>query len=594
MRRLLNTILVCAALASQPAFAEPSPSALTFSETLRLGHDGQIKSIVVREDQQAVVTTRDGRIATIRVPLNQVWAIDLAKAGVDIEFPASPANAAGFSLAVLGLIAQLLGMILLMGVVIFVVRMGRNKFRTASFEKARPQIERTLFTHVAGADEGKQALMDVVAYLKDPQQFEAVGAKPRRGVLLTGDPGNGKTLLARAVAGEAGVPFMAVSGSAFQEMFAGIGAARVRAIFKQLRKAAPCILFIDEIDSIGKRRSDTSGSVENDSANTLNELLTQLDGLTTSAGIIVIGATNRIDVLDPALVRSGRFDMHITVPAPDQRAREAILSVSARDVEIGPDVDFAMLARGTPGFSGADLATLVNEAALRAGKRSDFQVRMADFEEARDAKLLGGDHRNGLMIDADEMATIIAHEAGHALANILQPECDPIHKGTVAARGRALGYIAALPIKDRILLRKSKLMAELVVIMAGRAAEELKFGPDAITSGAAADSQEATRIARDMVARFGMGSTMASRIDTASPFSARTISEHTKQKVDEEVEQLLQERYARALALLRDNQSALDALIARFNEVDTLSGDEMRAIVGQAGTGSNADLVVAA
>ncbi|WP_173050975.1 AAA family ATPase [Bosea sp. ANAM02] len=461
------------------------------------------------------------------------------------------------------------------GLVVWLLRTARSKMAIADFVKPRDIKDRILFQHVAGADDGKEALKDIVDYLRDPSRFEAVGAKPRNGVLLVGDPGNGKTLLAKAVAGEAGVPFMACSGSQFQEMFAGVGAARVRSMFKKLRKAAPAILFIDEIDSLGKKRSSSSSSVENDSANTLNELLTQLDGLTSGSGIVIIGATNRVEVLDPALIRAGRFDMHVIVPSPDQKARTEILKVASRDVELADDVDFATIARGTSGFSGADLAILVNEAAILAGKRSAHQVTMADFDQARDNKILGGT-RGTLMIDPAELETIIVHESGHALANVLLPACDPIHKGTVTPRGRSLGHIATMPLKDRVLVTRTKFLSELVMLLAGRAAEEIFFGADMVTSGATSDSDLATTTAFDMVARYGMGSSMASRVG-----SSRPLSEETKRRVDEEVEEIIRASYERAKELLLANKPALDRLCARFREEDTLDGDEIRRIVAE-------------
>ncbi|BCB22478.1 ATP-dependent zinc metalloprotease FtsH (plasmid) [Bosea sp. ANAM02] len=548
---------------------------MTFGDVMRLGQEGKLKTIVVLGERQAVVETREGARAAATMPLNQTWATELAKAGVNIEFQAPDQSTLNLSLSIFSVVVQGLGLFLMAGLVVWLLRTARSKMAIADFVKPRDIKDRILFQHVAGADDGKEALKDIVDYLRDPSRFEAVGAKPRNGVLLVGDPGNGKTLLAKAVAGEAGVPFMACSGSQFQEMFAGVGAARVRSMFKKLRKAAPAILFIDEIDSLGKKRSSSSSSVENDSANTLNELLTQLDGLTSGSGIVIIGATNRVEVLDPALIRAGRFDMHVIVPSPDQKARTEILKVASRDVELADDVDFATIARGTSGFSGADLAILVNEAAILAGKRSAHQVTMADFDQARDNKILGGT-RGTLMIDPAELETIIVHESGHALANVLLPACDPIHKGTVTPRGRSLGHIATMPLKDRVLVTRTKFLSELVMLLAGRAAEEIFFGADMVTSGATSDSDLATTTAFDMVARYGMGSSMASRVG-----SSRPLSEETKRRVDEEVEEIIRASYERAKELLLANKPALDRLCARFREEDTLDGDEIRRIVAE-------------
>lgn len=575
--RFLKIAALLLALAPAPlAFAVgPTDGQMTFGDVMRLGQEGKLKTIVVLGERQAVVETREGARAAATMPLNQTWATELAKAGVNIEFQAPDQSTLNLSLSIFSVVVQGLGLFLMAGLVVWLLRTARSKMAIADFVKPRDIKDRILFQHVAGADDGKEALKDIVDYLRDPSRFEAVGAKPRNGVLLVGDPGNGKTLLAKAVAGEAGVPFMACSGSQFQEMFAGVGAARVRSMFKKLRKAAPAILFIDEIDSLGKKRSSSSSSVENDSANTLNELLTQLDGLTSGSGIVIIGATNRVEVLDPALIRAGRFDMHVIVPSPDQKARTEILKVASRDVELADDVDFATIARGTSGFSGADLAILVNEAAILAGKRSAHQVTMADFDQARDNKILGGT-RGTLMIDPAELETIIVHESGHALANVLLPACDPIHKGTVTPRGRSLGHIATMPLKDRVLVTRTKFLSELVMLLAGRAAEEIFFGADMVTSGATSDSDLATTTAFDMVARYGMGSSMASRVG-----SSRPLSEETKRRVDEEVEEIIRASYERAKELLLANKPALDRLCARFREEDTLDGDEIRRIVAE-------------
>jgi cell division protease FtsH len=581
LRFLKIAALLMALMPAPIAFAGSSNNGqMTFGDVMRLGQDGSLKKIIVLGEREAVVETKEGARAAATMPLNQTWATELAKAGVNIEFQAPDQSTLALSLSIFSVVVQGLGLFLMVGLVVWLLRTARSKMAVADFVKPSEIKDRVLFEHVAGAAEGKEALKDIVDYLRDPSRFDAVGAKPRNGVLLVGDPGNGKTLLAKAVAGEAGVAFMACSGSQFQEMFAGVGAARVRAMFKKLRKAAPAILFIDEIDSLGKKRASGSSSVENDSANTLNELLTQLDGLASGSGIVVLAATNRVDVLDPALVRAGRFDMHVVVPSPDQKARTEILKVASRDVELADDIDFVKIARGTPGFSGADLAILVNEAAIHAGTRAAHQVTMADFDQARDNKILGGT-RGTLMIDPAELETIIVHESGHALANVLLPACDPIHKGTVTPRGRSLGHIATMPLKDRVLVSRTKLQSELVMLLAGRAAEEVFFGADMVTSGASSDISQATDIARDMVSRFGMGSTMASRVDGSNAFSSRPISEETKRRVDEEVEELIRASFDRAKELLLAHKPALDRLCARFREEDTLDGDEIRRIVAE-------------
>ena len=558
-----------------------APTVLPFSDMVRMAQSGNLASVDVLDDSDAVAVDKHGRSFAVRTPFPHTWAMEFAKEGVKVEFANSdPAGWAQSFSRGMGLVAQLLG-IVLVGGLMFMLSRGLRKMKVGEWIDYRNRTDRVLFEHVAGAEEVKEQLADIVAYLKDPDKFAMV-PKPPKGIVMAGGPGTGKTLSAKAIAGEAGVPFLAVSGSDFQEMFAGLGAARVRRMFKDLRKRAPAILFIDEAESLGRKRSDGGGAVERDGDATLNQMLAEMDGFKPGSGIIVIAATNRPDMLDPAFVRSGRFDRLIVVPDPSLEARVKILEVSSKDVPLASDVDLKVIARGTPGFSGADLAGLVNDSAIRAVKRGSAVVEASDFEDSRDRKLLGGD-RVTRMLDEGERKVIAYHEAGHAVTAVLQPECDPLHKGTIAPRGRSLGHVAPLPDKDSVLVRRSKLKAYLVMAMGGRAAEEIVFGEDCITTGAAADILEATKRARAMIAAFGMGSTMANREDAAGAFEARRISEETKRKVDEEVEVLLRDAYAKAVRLLTDRRDALDRVAEAFLEEETLSGGRIKALVEERG-----------
>ncbi len=593
------------AKADAPAQDRPAKSgeadAMTFSEMLRRSGKGEIASLGFKGDHRAIAKTRDGLPHEVSIPFVGAWTVDLAeKDGVEVDY--GPYDKSAWSAldrvsGLFGFLMQVGFLALVVLMIAFMLRMVRSRKGVGTWVGTRQpwlfsrlglpfmgslKAPDTRFDDVAGAEEAKASLEEVVSFLRDAKRYDQVGARQRRGVLLIGDPGNGKTLLARAVAGEAGVPFLSTTGSDFQEMFAGLGAARVRGIFKQLRKRAPAILFIDEIDSVGRTRAQGSSAVENDSASTLNQLLTELDGLDAMKGVVVIGATNRVDVLDPALVRAGRFDQKIQVPNPDLGARESILAIHAGSRRLSDDVDLLTMARGTPGFSGADLATLVNEAAIGAVRRGATEVAMQDFEDARDAKLLGGAERRGTALDEDEMDIVIAHESGHALVATLLPHCDPVHKGTVTPRGRSLGHIAAVPLRDQVLVRRAKALDTVCMLLGGRAGEEIAFGDDAVTSGATSDIDEVTRVVRDMVSRYGMGSTMASRVDESNAFSTRQVSEESKAAVDREVERIVSHQYKRALVLIRDNAHAYEALRALFKQRETLTGDEIREVIRDA------------
>jgi len=433
------------------------------------------------------------------------------------------------------------------------------------------------FEDVAGVDQAKEDLQEVVEFLQDPQKFERLGGKIPRGVLLVGPPGTGKTLLARAVAGEAGVPFFSISGSDFVEMFVGVGASRVRDMFEQAKKNAPCIIFIDEIDAVGRSRANgISGNDERDQ--TLNAMLVEMDGFNDNAGVIVIAATNRVDVLDKALTRPGRFDRQVQVPNPDFVGREKILKVHTRRVPIGPDVDLKNVAKGTPGFSGADLANLVNEAALLAARRSKRIVTSIEFEDARDKILMGAEHRTLLLSDEEKKMTAY-HEAGHALVSLNMKGSTPIHKATIIPRGGALGMVQSLPERDRISLHYDEMIAQLAMAMGGRVAEEMIFGQDRVSSGASGDIQQATQLARAMVTEYGFSPAlgrMAYTTPNADMFHTPKIAEKTQRVVDEEIKRFVEDGYHTACRILEEKKKELDTLAQGLLEYETLSGEEIK------------------
>jgi cell division protease FtsH len=453
-----------------------------------------------------------------------------------------------------------------------VLGIGKSKAKLLTEEHGRKT-----FDDVAGVDEAKEDLQEVVEFLQDPHKFERLGGKIPKGVLLVGPPGTGKTLLARAVAGEAGVPFFSISGSDFVEMFVGVGASRVRDMFEQAKKNAPCIIFIDEIDAVGRSRANgISGNDERDQ--TLNAMLVEMDGFNDNEGIIVIAATNRVDVLDAALTRPGRFDRQVTVPNPDFVGREKILKVHTRKVPIGPDVDLKNVAKGTPGFSGADLANLVNEAALLAARRSKRIVTTKEFEDARD-KILMGPERRTLAMTTEEKKMTAYHEAGHALVSLNMPGSVPIHKATIIPRGRALGMVQSLPERDKISMHYDEMLAQLAMAMGGRVAEEMIFGQDKVSSGASGDIQQATQLARAMVTEYGFSDAlgrMAYSTPNADVFHAPKIAEKTQKLVDEEILKFVENGYHTAKRILTEKKNDLDTLAQGLLEYETLSGDEIK------------------
>jgi cell division protease FtsH len=477
---------------------------------------------------------------------------------------------------------------------VFFRQMQAGGTKAMSFGKSKaklltPDQKKVTFADVAGVNEAKEELEEIIEFLKDPKKFQRLGGKIPKGVLLMGPPGTGKTLLARAVAGEADVPFFSISGSDFVEMFVGVGASRVRDLFDQGKKNAPCIIFIDEIDAVGRHRGAGLGGGHDEREQTLNQLLVEMDGFESNDGVILISATNRPDVLDPALLRPGRFDRRIVVNAPDVKGREGILTVHTAKIPLASDVDLAVLARSTPGFSGADLANLVNEAALRAARYNKMKVEMADFEFAKD-KVMMGSERRSLVMSEDEKRNTAYHEAGHALVAVLVPEADPLHKVTIIPRGMALGLTQQLPLEDRYTYSRSYLEANLRVLMGGRIAEELVFGPERMTTGAGNDLERCTELARKMVCEWGMSEKMGpltfgkreESIFLGKEFARhQDYSEATAVQIDDEIRRLVKEAYADSRQILDSNRESLEAITEALLEHEVLDGARIYEIIGE-------------
>ena len=483
-------------------------------------------------------------------------------------------------------------MLLLIGVWVFFMRqMQSGGGRAMGFGKSRARLltekqGRVTFDDVAGIDEAKSELEEIVQFLKDPQKFQRLGGKIPKGVLLVGPPGTGKTLLARAIAGEANVPFFTISGSDFVEMFVGVGASRVRDMFEQGKKNAPCIIFIDEIDAVGRHRGAGLGGGNDEREQTLNQMLVEMDGFEANEGVILIAATNRPDVLDPALLRPGRFDRQVVVPNPDVNGREKILRVHMRKVPLASDVDPKVIARGTPGFSGADLANLVNEAALLAARMGKRVVAMLEFENAKDKVMMGAERRS-LVMSEDEKRMTAYHEAGHALCAINDPDCDPVHKATIIPRGRALGVTMSLPAQDRYSYDREYMLSQISMLFGGRIAEEVFMNQ--MTTGASNDFERATSLARDMVTRYGMTEALGPMVyaeNEGEIFLGRSVtktnnmSESTLQKVDGEVRRIIDQQYAVARTLIEDNKDKIHSMAKALLEWETLDGEQLDDIIG--------------
>ncbi|MGR3801918.1 ATP-dependent zinc metalloprotease FtsH [Marinibacterium profundimaris] len=505
----------------------------------------------------------------------------------DVPVRAEQQQQSGFQ----AFIVSLLPFLLLIGVwIYFMNRMqGGGKGGAMGFGKSKAKMltekhGRVTFDDVAGIDEAKEELEEIVEFLRNPQKFSRLGGKIPKGALLVGPPGTGKTLLARAIAGEAGVPFFTISGSDFVEMFVGVGASRVRDMFEQAKKNAPCIVFIDEIDAVGRHRGAGYGGGNDEREQTLNQLLVEMDGFEANEGVIIIAATNRKDVLDPALLRPGRFDRQVTVGNPDIKGREKILGVHARKTPLGPDVDLRIIARGTPGFSGADLANLVNEAALMAARVGRRFVTMEDFENAKDKVMMGAERRS-MVLTQDQKEKTAYHEAGHAIVGLALPECDPVYKATIIPRGGALGMVVSLPEIDRLNYHRDECEQKLAMTMAGKAAEIIKYGADHVSNGPAGDIMQASQLARAMVMRWGM-SDKVGNIDYAEAHEGYqgntagfSVSAHTKEMIEEEVRRYIQEGYERAHAILMEQQEQWERLAQGLLEYETLTGDEIQRVI---------------
>ncbi len=571
----------------QPGGNTRAATQVAYSDFISEVNGGRVRDVVIQGRTVSGQLT-DGRTFQTYTPEDPALVSRLTDKGVRVI--AKPEESDN---PLLHYLLSWFPMLLLIGVWVFFMRqMQSGGGRAMGFGKSRARMltekqGRVTFDDVAGIDEAKAELQEIVEFLKDPQKFQRLGGKIPKGVLLVGPPGTGKTLLARAIAGEANVPFFTISGSDFVEMFVGVGASRVRDMFEQGKKNAPCIIFIDEIDAVGRHRGAGLGGGNDEREQTLNQMLVEMDGFESNEGVILIAATNRPDVLDPALLRPGRFDRQVVVPNPDVNGREKILRVHMRKVPLASDVDPKVIARGTPGFSGADLANLVNEAALLAARLGKRVVAMAEFEHAKDKVMMGAERRSLVMSEAEKRMTAY-HEAGHALIAINDPECDPVHKATIIPRGRALGLVMSLPEGDRLSENRARLHARMKMAMGGRVAEELVFGPDKVSNGAAGDIKAATNIARTMVTEWGMSEKlgMIAYGDNSqevflghSVTQNKNVSEATAREIDSEIKFIIDGAYSGAKTLLTERLDELHRLARGLLEYETLSGDEIRIVL---------------
>jgi cell division protease FtsH len=562
---------------------------ISYSDFMADAKRGDVSEVVIK-GQDLHGKLANGTAFTAMIPENENIVDRLA--GTNVKITAQKPDPEDIS--PLSVLLSWFPMLLLIGVWIFFMRQmqGRGGGGVMGFGKSRARMlneetKRVTFEDVAGIDEAKEELSEVVEFLKDPKKFQRLGGKIPKGALLVGPPGTGKTLIARAVAGEAGVPFFSISGSDFVEMFVGVGASRVRDMFEQGKKNAPCIIFIDEIDAVGRHRGAGLGGGNDEREQTLNQLLVEMDGFEGTEGVIIIAATNRPDVLDPALLRPGRFDRQVVIPNPDVKGREKILKVHTRNVPVARNVDMAVIARGTPGFSGADLANLVNEAALLAARRNKRVVGQEEFEDAKDKVMMGAERRSMAMSE-DEKKLTAYHEAGHAVVALHEPQSDPIHKATIVPRGRALGMVMRLPEGDRLSLKRDKLHADLAVAMGGRVAEEVIFGDEKVTTGASGDISMATDMARRMVTEWGMSEKLGMIRYAAnqeevflghSVTQSKNMSENTANLIDAEIKKLVQAGYDRAKHVLTTHLDELHKVAQALLEYEMLTGDEIKAIL---------------
>jgi len=569
----------------------PGDTYLPYSDFLSEVKSGRVKSVTITESgvtpEVMAVTQDDRRIRTVATVLDRGLMGDLINAGVKVDVKPREEQSLLTSIFV-----SWFPMLLLIGVWIFFMRQmqGGGRGGAFSFGKSRARMldesnNNITFADVAGCDEAKEEVQELVEFLRDPSKFQKLGGRIPRGVLMVGSPGTGKTLLAKAIAGEAKVPFFSISGSDFVEMFVGVGAARVRDMFENAKKHAPCIIFIDEIDAVGRQRGAGLGGGNDEREQTLNQMLVEMDGFETGMGVIVIAATNRPDVLDPALLRPGRFDRQVVVPLPDIRGREQILNVHMRKVPIGADVKADVLARGTPGFSGADLANLVNEAALFAARRNARVVEMQDFEKAKD-KIMMGAERKSMVMSEEERRNTAYHESGHAIVAKLLPKTDPVHKVTIIPRGRALGVTMQLPEQDRYAYDRDYLLNRVAVLFGGRIAEEVFMNQ--MTTGASNDFERATQMARDMVTRYGMSDVLGPMVyaeNEGEVFLGRSItkttnmSEETMRKVDAEIRRIIDDQYALARRLIEENRDKVEAMAKALLEFETIDAEQIDDIV---------------
>ena len=557
-------------------------TAVPYSAFIEDARAGRIKSATI-EGRKITARTADDKVVTVYAPPDLWMVSDLLKGGVLVM--AKPEEEQS---TLVQIFISWFPMLLLIGVWVFFMRQmqGGGRGGAFSFGKSRARMldesnNTVTFADVAGCDEAKEDVSELVDFLRDPTKFQKLGGRIPKGVLMVGSPGTGKTLLARAIAGEAKVPFFSISGSDFVEMFVGVGAARVRDMFEQAKKQAPCIVFIDEIDAVGRQRGAGLGGGNDEREQTLNQLLVEMDGFEATTGVIVIAATNRPDVLDPALLRPGRFDRQVVVPLPDIRGREQILLVHMRKVPLAPDVKADIIARGTPGFSGADLAHLVNEAALFAARQSKRLVDMEDFERAKD-KIMMGAERRSMVMSEEERRTTAYHESGHAVVAKLMPKSDPVHKVTIIPRGRALGVTMQLPEQDRYAYDREYLMSRIAVLFGGRIAEEVFMNQ--MTTGASNDFERATQMARDMVTRYGMSEALGPMVyaeNEGEVFLGRSVTTHknmseaTMQKVDSEIRRIIDVQYALARKVIEEHRESVEAMAQVLLEFETIDAEQI-------------------